>query len=201
MTSWKPKVCILIDNNSLSLSSHGHRIDFAKLQESLLAGRDAAVQRFYCGEIGTENREKFYHSLRMLGIRVVISRIVKHSSRSAQFDPTITQAILCNMAWDLCELSENRNFSTFVVVTKSVELADVIAKVRERGVDVEIASFEPCSESLRSRATQFRLLPMESLIYKRTGLVPNFGGEDDSISTKVVPKSRQVLVRGGVSCD
>lgn len=161
----RQKVCVLIDNNSLSSCFHGGRVNFGQLLEILVGGREAVVQRFYCGEAGTEtNREQFYRYLRSLGFDVVISRIWKRTRRSAQFDPEITSAILCDMAWDMCSLVERGYYDAFVIVTGSIELLSAISKVRERGINVEVAFFEDrVPPALRTKATSFKPLEKDRL--------------------------------------
>lgn len=158
------KICVLIDNNALSLLFVGKRVNFKRLKEWLVSHREAVVAKVYCGELPSDDRAKFYQYLRNLGFEIVVIKHPRSRARSAHFDAELSGAISCQMSWDACELMSKGWYSSVVIVSGSFQLAEVCSRIRERGTEVEIVYPEnSTSPTLRGRATVFRSFPMDCL--------------------------------------
>jgi uncharacterized LabA/DUF88 family protein len=164
------RICVFIDNSSLfrALSELGvdDRFDYRRLSQWLVRDRQPDVIRLYIGEVrtDTQRRYRFYQALEKAGIQVV--RIFQPRSRAsnAAFDAVNTAKIEVEITWDICEVVERPDIDSIVLVSGSQELARIVTKVVERGVNVEVVFFEEaCSPVLRSRATSFRQLRVEGL--------------------------------------
>lgn len=162
------KICLFIDNNSLSAALTGRKVNFQRLREWLVGHREAVVSRVYCGEISNDDRTSFYHYLKQVGFEVVACRNSRSRSRSASSDCELSRAISCQMAWDICEALSQGWYSSIVIVSGGFEMAEIASHVRERGTEVEIAfPSESCSSTLKSRATLFRPFLTEFTISER----------------------------------
>lgn len=158
------KICLFIDNNALSAVFAGRRINFQKLRDWLVAHREVAVARVYCGELPNDDRTSFYQYLKRIGFEVVAFKNPRSRSRSAHFDPDLSRAISCEMAWDACEVLSTGWYNSIVIVSGGFEMAEICSRIRERGTEVEVAfPADSCSPTLRGRATVFRSFPMECL--------------------------------------
>jgi len=143
------------------LNAMGSRIDFQRLREIVVAHREVAIARVYCGEIAKEKHFAFFEYLRGLGFEVIVVKNPRSKASSSGDDPELMRAIGCQIAWDICDILSRGWYSSMILVTGGFEMADIVTKIRERGIEVEVCFPEKsCSPTLRGRATLFR--PLET---------------------------------------
>lgn len=163
--SEKEKVALFVDNSSLFGSVQdmqdslgGRRIDYIKLKEYLAGGRTVPSARFYYSEPvvrddadpallrAAKKRRSFYYVLERAGYLTV--RLPQH-----QFSANIGLEI----AYDMCALSRDGSFDTFVLVAGDEDYARIVKRLQEeKGLAVEVAFFDQtCSYKLKEAATRF----------------------------------------------
>jgi hypothetical protein len=179
----RPKqVCVFIDINMLAAIVKSP-INFQRLKDWLVGQRQGVIFKAYCGETRNSERDSFYEYLRRLDFDVSVVHNTRSHTRSAKYDEEIRRAICCEIAWNMRDLLATGYYDTFVLVSGAFELATIISKVRQKGIEVEVAFFEDsCAPALRSRATSFRPLDMEKLTQMEAR------GEGDSTACFRSPK-------------
>lgn len=161
------KVCVFIDINMLAAVVNCP-INFQRLKDWLVGQREGVIFKAYCGETRKTERDSFYEYLRRLDFEVSVVQNPRSNNHLAKDDEEIRRAICCEIAWNMRDLLASGYYDTFVLVSGAFELATIVSKVRQRGIEVEVAFFEDsCSPALRSRATAFRPLKIEKLTEAR----------------------------------
>jgi hypothetical protein len=186
------KVCVFIDINMLAATVNCP-INYQRLKDWLVGQREGVIFKAYCGETRKSERESFYDLLRRLDFDVCVVQNPRSHNRFAKDDEEIRRAICCEIAWNMRDLLASGYYDTFVLVSGAFELATIVSKVRQRGIEVEVAFFEDsCSPALRSRATAFRPLKIEKLAQTEAR-----GEGDPAVCFR---HSKRALVSAGAGC-
>lgn len=165
------RIAVFIDNNSLFQAvaklGIGDKFDYIRLKNWLLQQRNPELLRFYCGEVRSDPRRRkpFYEFLERAGYQVVAVFQARSRESNAAFDTLNCRKVHVEMAFDMCESILERKIADVVLVSGSSELAGVVSKMRERGINVEVVFFESaCAPALRRGASSFRQLKLDGLI-------------------------------------
>lgn len=161
----REKVCLFIDYGCLfeKQQSTG-KIDFRLLRDWLIGDRYASVCRFYCGFVSRDEERRlssFLDVLRRLQFEVSTVLNSRSSASNGVVDPVIGGSIHCQISWDMCDLALTGRYDTFILVTSSGSLTEIVTKTIHKGIDVELSfQINDCDQSLRGRATTFRNLDL-----------------------------------------
>jgi len=163
------KTCIFIDNSNLfwALRTLGtdQKLDYIKLKEVLSAGRPADV-RFYYSEpqnpqteearIRLEKQKGFYHFLQA-GADYQMIKLPLYERTTDDVQTAFEKGLDCEIVFDLCRLSLTGNYKTFILVAADQDYARTVKKIRDIGVNVEVAFFKSAriSSNLLKSASGF----------------------------------------------
>jgi uncharacterized LabA/DUF88 family protein len=141
------RVLILVDESNVTSSAKGanRKLDWLKLQEFLLDGRELIETVIYAGlpptmpewQAERDKKNKFLHWLRSHGFLV----ISKDGSPGAESHYKANVDVL--MAIDAVELSVQMTPDVVVLVTGDADFAYLAFQLRRRGIRVEAASTLP----------------------------------------------------------
>jgi uncharacterized LabA/DUF88 family protein len=159
------RVAIFVDNISLFGGVQDmqevfgtRRIDYIKLRDYLANGRTVLSSRFYYSEPfvrddsdstliqAAKKRRAFYYVLERNGYLTIRLPDYKFSS-----------IVSLEIVYDICSLSRDGLFDTFILVAGEEDYTRVVKRVQEeRGLAVEVAYFDKiCSQKLKGAATKF----------------------------------------------
>ena len=138
------RVLILVDESNVTSSAKGanRKLDWLKLQEFLLDGRELIETVIYAGlppampewNAEREKKNKFLHWLRSHGFMVMS----KDGSPGAEAHYKANVDVM--MAIDAVELSVQMSPEVVVLVTGDADFAYLALQLRRRGIRVEAAS-------------------------------------------------------------
>ena len=163
------KVCLFVDNNSLAKVLDGRKVNFKLLRNWLAGDREAVVSIFYCGEtnrVSHESREKLYKSLKGAGFDVKITKNPVSQAPNPESDNDIGSSIACQITWDMAEAINHGYYDSLVILSGAHEIADVVRRIRRKGIEVEVVYDEDkCSPSLRGASNRFRQLLVDKITF------------------------------------
>ena len=143
-TAGSRRVLILVDESNVTSSAKGanRKLDWLKLQEFLLDGRELIETVIYAGlppampewHAEREKKNKFLHWLRSHGFMVMS----KDGSPGAEAHYKANVDVM--MAIDAVELSVQMSPEVVVLVTGDADFAYLALHLRRRGIRVEAAS-------------------------------------------------------------
>ncbi len=141
------RVLILVDESNVTSSAKAanRKLDWLKLQEFLLGGRELIETAIYAGlppamsewQAERDKKNKFLHWLRSHGFMVMI----KEGSPGAEAHYKANVDVL--MAIDAVELSVQMEPDVVVLVSGDADFAYLALQLRRRGIRVEAASTIP----------------------------------------------------------
>ena len=139
-----PRVLILIDESNVTSSAKAanRKLDWLKLKDFLLNGRDLIEMVVYCGlppampewQAERDKKNKFVHWLRSHGFMVVS----KDGAPAAESHYKANVDVL--LAIDGVELSTEMRPDVVVLGTGDADFAHLALQLRRRGIRVEAAS-------------------------------------------------------------
>jgi uncharacterized LabA/DUF88 family protein len=180
---WRERIAVFIDNSNLFRAIHhlngeleGRRIDYVKLKEFLTDGRILHALRFYYSEPpfprkshlspdeyeaakeAASKRQSFHYVLERNGYETIaIPQRQIRISRDFDEPIVIDKGLEPEIIYDMCALSRDGKYDTFILVAGDEEYARAIQKIQqEKAINVEVAfPSTDCSPRLQDIATDF----------------------------------------------
>ena len=141
------RVLVLVDESNVTSSAKAanRKLDWLKLQEFLVRGRELVETVIYAGlppampewQAERDRKNKFLHWLRSHGFLVM----AKDGSPAAETHYKANVDVL--MAVDAVELSIEMRPDVVVLITGDADFAPLALQLRRRGIRVEVASAAP----------------------------------------------------------
>ena len=154
------RVLILVDESNVTSSAKAanRKLDWLKLQEFLLDGRELIEAVIYAGlppampewQAERDKKNKFLHWLRSHGFLVM----TKDGSPGAEAHYKANVDVM--MAIDAVELSVEMQPEVVVLVTGDADFAHLALQLRRRGIRVEVAATaQTLGAGLKTAANEF----------------------------------------------
>lgn len=148
------RVMIFLDVRNVTSLDKTAKINFSKMIDYLVAGRQVVAQYAYdsarIGPDGTDIATRFHDYLRFQGFELKL--------RDNTNEPTQKEVDVA-LASDLQEQGSEDNYDTAILISGDRDFVPAIEKVRARGKRVEVASFDEClSHVLQTKANKTYIL-------------------------------------------
>ncbi len=169
------RVMIFIDGSNilhalLRLKERGSelKLDYQKLVNVLVGGRELRRAYFYCGKSSppSEGQERFLKSLQRMGIAVetreLRQRTIRCSECKHEFSKPVEKGVDVALVTGLLSLNFKNAYDTAIIVGGDKDFLDAIEVVKEHGKRVEIAAFmDSISQELQLKADKF--IPLDTM--------------------------------------
>jgi len=159
------RVMVFIDGSNLLHSSQrfkqGFKIDYVKLVQELVGGRNMIRSYFYCSyKIPPNEKEtKFHEALKRQGIAVVARRL---RQRGSQY---VEKGVDVALVTDMLGFAFKNAYDVAILVSGDEDYVGAVDEIKRVGKKVEIASFEfAAARELKLIADRF--ISLETLIDK-----------------------------------
>jgi uncharacterized LabA/DUF88 family protein len=144
------RVMIFLDVRNVTSLDKTAKINFAKMIDYLVRGRDVMAQYAYdsvrYGSDGTDIAARFHDYLRIAGFELKL--------RDSTNEPTQKEVDVA-LASDMQEQAYEDNYDTAILISGDRDFVPAIEKIRAKGKRVEVAAFDQCfSHVLQTKANK-----------------------------------------------
>ena len=147
------------------------RIDYRKLIDHLVGGRQIVRATYYCSKPipPRETQIRFIDYLRKSGIQVIEKELRTRTNLATGETKSVEKGVDVALAIDLLGMAWEGAYDDAIVISGDADYVGAIDKVMSKGKNVEIASYrQSCSRELRGKALKTTFIDDIANIIKKT---------------------------------